>query len=157
MSERGLAQHAPQRCVEQDRELRIRALVLDGLIKAQRFLDAITREGVDHEALLIGGDHLLRRVFQIEDTFVDPDHAVDQRHLEVKAWLGHHADRLTEPDHQRLLGLIDGEHRRVAEHHRGGNEDEDDASSDTDPHRVPPLGAAGVCCGGRRASSLSGR
>ena len=82
------------------------------------------------------------------------DHAVDQRHLEVQAGLGHHADRLAEPDHQRLLRLIDGEQRRIAEHDRGENEDEDDASCDTDSHRAPPLGA---CAGAAAVSSLSGR
>ena len=34
-----------------------------------------------------------------------------KRHFEVKAGLGHHADRLTETNHQRLLRLIDGEQR----------------------------------------------
>ena len=156
MRERRLAQHAPQRRVEQDRELRVGALDrADGLVEAQRLLDAIAREGIDHEALLVGGDHLLRRVFQIEDALVDPDHAVDQRHLEVQAGLGHDADRLAEPDHQRLLRLIDGEQRRIAEHQRGENEDEDDAACDTEPHRAPPL-CVGAGAGGRR-SSLSGR
>ena len=79
-------------------------------------------------------------VFEIEDALVDGDHAVDQRHLEVQAGLGDDADRLAEPDHERLLGLIDGEQRRVAEHDRGDEE----GRAATPPaipssHRAPPL------------------
>ena len=60
--ERRLAEHAAQRRVEQDRELRVGALDrADRLVEAQRIVDAIAREGIDHEALLVGGDHLLRR------------------------------------------------------------------------------------------------
>ena len=73
VGERRLAQHAPQRRVEQDRELRVGALDrADGLVEPQRLLDAVARERVDHEPLLVGGDHLLRRVLQIEDALVDP-------------------------------------------------------------------------------------
>ena len=58
--------------------------------------------------------------------------------LKLQAGLGDDAHRLAEPDHERLLGLIDGEQRRIAEHDRGENEDEDDAAGDTESHRVPP-------------------
>ena len=50
----------------------------DALIEAQRVLDAVAGEGVDHQPLLVGGDHFLRRIFQIEDALVDRDHAVDE-------------------------------------------------------------------------------
>ncbi len=112
VGERGLAQHAPQRGVEQHRELRIGALDrVDGLVEAQRLVDPVACKSVHHEALLVGSDHLLRRIFQVEDALVDADHRIDQRHLEVEAGLRHDANRLTEPHHQRLLGLIDGEQR----------------------------------------------
>ena len=49
------------------------------LIEAQRVLNAIAGEGVDHQPLLVRGDDLLRRRFQIEDALVDGDHIVDER------------------------------------------------------------------------------
>ena len=83
-----LAEHAAQRRVEQDRELRVGALDrAERLIEAQRILDAVAREGVDHEPLLVGRDDFLRRRFKIEDALVDGDDGVDERQLEVKARL----------------------------------------------------------------------
>ena len=43
----------------------------DRLVEAQRIDDAVAREGVDHEPLLVGGDDFLRRRFEIEDALVD--------------------------------------------------------------------------------------
>ena len=131
----------------------------DRLIELQRILDAVAREGIDHEPLLVGGDHLLRRVFQIEDALVDADHAVDQRHLEVQARLGDDAHRLAEPDHQRLLGLIDREQRRIADDQRDEDEDERRCRR---RYRVSSGASRSARCGrgagaGGRVSSLSGR
>ena len=114
MGQRRLAEHAAQRRVEQGREPRIGALDrADGLVELQRIVDAIAREGIDHEPLLVGGDHFLRRIFEIENALVDIDDAVDQRHFEVQARLGdRRSDRLAEAHHQRLPRLVDGEQRR---------------------------------------------
>ena len=86
--QRVLAEHAAQRRVQQGREPRIGAFDrADRLIEPQRIGDLVAREGIDHEALLIGGDHFLRRIFEIEDALVDVDHAVDKRHLEMQPGL----------------------------------------------------------------------
>ena len=87
----------------------------DALIEAQRVLDAVAGEGIDHQPLLVRSDHFLRRIFQIEDALVDRDHGVDERRLEIQARFGDDADRLTEPHHQHLLGLRHGEDRAVAD------------------------------------------
>ena len=150
-----LAEHAAQRRVEQDGELRIGALDrAERLVEAQRILDAVPRKGVDHQPLLVGGDHFLRRRFQVEDALVDVDHAVDERHLEVEAGLTDHAHRLAEPNDQRLLRLIDGEQGAIGDDECGKGEDRDDAAEDIEFHRWPPDD-----CGLRGGSpnSLSGR
>src|SRR6195256_2824041 len=68
LGERGLAEHAPQGRVEQGRKPRVCALDrADGLVEAQRVMDAIAGEGIDHEPLLIGRDHLLGRILEIEN------------------------------------------------------------------------------------------
>ena len=85
VGERHLAEHAPQRGVEQRRELEVRRLDRsDGLVEAQRVLDAVARERVDHETLLVGGDDFLRRILEVEDALVDADHRVDQRPLKLR-------------------------------------------------------------------------
>ena len=55
------------------------------LIEAQRVLDAVAGERIDHQPLLVGGDDFLRRIFEIEDALVDADHGVDERRLEIAA------------------------------------------------------------------------
>jgi hypothetical protein len=66
------AEHPAQRRVKQRRQLdvggRDRA---DALVKSQRVLDAVSRESIDHQPLLIRRDHFLRRIFQVEDALVD--------------------------------------------------------------------------------------
>ncbi len=51
VGEGGSAQHAPQRRVEQNRELRTGAGRADGLIKLQRINDAVARKRINHEPL----------------------------------------------------------------------------------------------------------
>src|ERR1700759_3047255 len=89
LDETDLAEHAAQRCVEQRGQLKIGGLDrADALIKAQRVLDAIAREGVDNEPLLVGVDPFLRRVLQIEDPFADRDPRVDDPRLAIQTWFG---------------------------------------------------------------------
>ena len=125
----------------------------DRLIEPQRIVDPVAREGIDHEPLLVGGDHFLRRRVEIEDALVEIDHAVDQRQLEVQARLGDDAHRLAEPDHQRLLRLVDGEQRASSRRSAAMTaRTASDAAGDTELHRVPPVvGRRG------RSISLSGR
>ena len=64
LNEGDLAEHTAQRRVQQRRELDVGSLNrADALIEAQRVLDAVTRERVHHEPLLIRRDDFLRRVF----------------------------------------------------------------------------------------------
>ena len=149
LRQRGLAEHAAQRRVEQDRELQVRAIDgADGLVEFQRVLDAVARERIDHQALLVGGDHLLRRVLEIEDALVDIDDAVDQRDLGMQSRLGDHAHRLAQPHHQRLAGLIDREQSAVGDDQRHDDEGGDDAAGEIESHRPPP-----VCGGGLRRAA----
>ena len=144
-----LAQHAAQRRVEQGRQPRIGAFDhADGLIELQRVGDAIAREGIDHQPLLVGGDDLLRGVFEIENALVDGDDAVEQRELEVQARLGDGADRLAQPHHQHLVGLIDREQAAVSDQQRHQDERGEDAAGEIEPHRLPPAcGAFGGAFG----------
>ena len=50
------AEHAPQRRVEQDGELRSGAVRTDRLIEFERIGDAVARKGIDHEPLAGLGD-----------------------------------------------------------------------------------------------------
>ena len=86
VDERRLAEHAAQRRIKQNRQLRIGALDrAERLVEAQRVLDTVAREGIDHEPLLVGGDDFLRRRFEVEDALVDADDVVDERRLDVAA------------------------------------------------------------------------
>ena len=72
--------------------------------------------------------------------------------LKFSPGLGHDANRLAEPHHDRLARLVDGEQRAVADDQGHDDEDGEDAAGDPEFHRVPPAGGCG-----RRFSSLSGR
>ena len=108
------------------------------LIEAQRILDAVTREGIDHEALLVRRDHFLRRRFEIEDALVDIDDRIDERRLEVQPRLRDRRLRLTEAQNERLLPLIDGEQRGISDDERRGDYDDDHAADKTELHWTPP-------------------
>ena len=134
VGERRGAEHAAQRRVEQDSELRTGASGADGLIELERIDDAVAREGIDHEPLaglagagiefvLARRDHLLGRRFDVENAFVDIDHAVDERHFHVQSRFGDDAHRIAEAHHQRLPGLVDGEEGAVA--HEDGDQQHD--------------------------------
>ncbi len=161
LDEGDFAEHAAQRGVQERRQLDVGSLDrADALIELQRVLDAVAGEGVDHQPLLVGGDHFLRWVFEIEDALVDVDHGVDERRLEMQARLGDDADGLAEPHHQRLLGLRDGEHRAVADDHDKKQQQQRNNTCDGGPHLVAPVGCCGwpVVAGARRGvSSLNGR
>ena len=79
---------------------------------AQRIGDAVAGEGVDHEPLLVAQDQLDRRRVEIEHALVEILDLLDERHLEVQARVLDDVDRVAELQHQRLLGLMDGEQRR---------------------------------------------
>src|SRR5262249_5193882 len=60
LDEGGLAEDAAERGDQQRCQPRIGALDrADRLVELQRVVDAVAREGVHHEALLVGGNHLL--------------------------------------------------------------------------------------------------
>jgi len=144
LDEGDLAEHAAQRRVEQRGQLQVGGLDrTDALVKPQCILDAVARESVDHQPLLVGSDHLLRWIFEIEDALVDRDHRVDEGRLEMQAGLGRNIDRLAEPHHQGLLGLLHGEERAVGDDRRHEQQDQRDDACDGRPHRVAPLGC---CC-----------
>ena len=161
VSERRLAEHAAQRRVEQRREPRVRAFDrADRLVEQQRIDDAIAREGIDDEPLLVGADHFLRRILEIENALVDVDDAVDERPFEVQAGLGDGPHGIAEAHHQRLTGLLHREQRKIGEHDDDDREDGEDAAGDiVVSHRAPP--ADGVGAGepvvGRLRNSGSGR
>ena len=161
LDEGDLAEHAAQCRVQQRGQLQIGRLDrADALVKPQGILDAVTGEGIDHQPLLIRGDHLLRGIFEIENALVDRDHGVDERRLEIQAGFGDDADRLAEPHHQHLFGLDHGEDRTVGNDQHDEQQEQRDDACNGGPHRVPPLGCWPVVPGeaGRRGvSSLKGR
>ena len=83
--EGGRAEHAPQRRFHDRPKPRAHVpLVAHRLIEEERVGDAITREGVDDDALLVGGGDLLRLRVEVEDAAVEILHRVDQRPLPVQ-------------------------------------------------------------------------
>src|SRR5215210_5125836 len=150
MDERYFAEHAAERRVQQVGELRIGDR--DGtqrLIKPERIFDAISRKGVDHEPLLVGGIHFLRWRFQVEDALVDRDHGIDQRDLRVQPRLGYGPHRLTKADHDGLMRLIDAEEGAIGEQQSRDGENGKYAAGKTEPHGWAPCG--------RRVNSFKGR
>jgi len=53
------------------------------LIEQQRVGDAVAREGVDDDALLVGGGDLLRRGIEVEDALVEVVDRLHHRDLPV--------------------------------------------------------------------------
>ena len=76
--------------------------------------------------------------FEVENAFVDVNDAVDERHLHIETGLGDDADRLSEPHHQRLLGLIDGEECAVADDDGDQQQNGDGAAGEAKSHWPPP-------------------
>ena len=67
-----------------------------------------------------------------------------------------HADRLTEPDHDRLARLIDREDRRIGDDQGHDDECGNDAADDIESHRAPPAlgcGWAALGCGAAAATN----
>ena len=91
----------------------------DALIEPQRILDAIAREGIDNQPLLIGCDDFLCRILKVENSLVERDHRIDKRRLEMQARVGHYAHRLAKANQQHLLGFAHGEQRAIANDNDG--------------------------------------
>src|ERR1700688_3655028 len=124
--QRGRAQHAPQRRVEQDRKLRTGAIGPDRLVEFEWIDDAVAREGIDDEALTgLGeagvrpgaarGNDFLRRRLDVENALVDIDDAFDEWKFDVEARFGNYAPRFAQSHDQSLSGLIDGEEAAIAD------------------------------------------
>ena len=97
------------------------------LIEQQRIDDAVARKGIDHEPLLIGGGHLLRRRIEVEDALVEVVDRLHHRDLPVQPRVGDDLHRLAELEHDGLLVLVHDEQREVGgrrnradDHHEGG-------------------------------------
>ena len=95
------------------------ALVGTTLEEQQRIDDLIAGEGIDHEPLLVGGDHLLVGGVDVEDALVENIDVLHERDLILQPRLGDDALRLAEFEHERLLRLADGEQRQIGDD--GGN------------------------------------
>ena len=85
------------------------ASVPDRLAEPQRVGDPVAGEGVDHEPLLVAEDQLDRRRVEVEHALVEIIDLLDERHLHVQPGSCTIAHRVAELQHQRLLGLMDGE------------------------------------------------
>jgi hypothetical protein len=86
------------------------------LIEAQRIDDAIPGKGVDHEALLIAQDHLLRLGIEVQHAPIEIDGVLNERNFYVQAGVLNHPLRIAELQHQRLLGLVHREQGAEQEH-----------------------------------------
>ena len=73
--------------------------------------DPVAAEGVDHQPLLVRCDDFERRRIEVDDTFLQIDDIVDQGQLHVEPRFHLCTDHVAEAEHQRLLGLVDGEQR----------------------------------------------
>ncbi len=120
------AEHAPKRGFEHRADSRAGdALVAQALEEQQRVDDLVAREGIDHEPLLVGGDHLLAGGVDIENALVEELDVLDERDLELQTRLGDDALRIAEFEHERLLRLADGEQRQIGD--EGGEPENDQA------------------------------
>jgi hypothetical protein len=128
--------------------------IVDGLVERQHVGDAIAGERIDDEAPLLLVEHLLRRVFQVEDAIIEGVHGIGDGDLHMKTRLGNDPDRFAEADHQGLSGLMDGEEGPIRPNQCDGGDSKQEC--DKFSHRLPP---AGVCCAwaGAFRSSGSGR
>ena len=88
----GVAQNAAQGGIEHRGELVVGARdAAHGLVEFQRVGDAIAHEGVHFEPLVVGGENLLLRQFEIEDALVHINDGFDQRPFEMQAGFGDEA------------------------------------------------------------------
>ena len=97
------------------------------MIEQQGIDDAVARKGIDDDALLVGGGHLLRRRIEVEDALVEVVDRLHHRDLPVQPRVGDDLHRLAELEHDRLLVLVHDEQREVGagggsarDHHDGG-------------------------------------
>ena len=133
-------------------ESRVGTLLVAQALKEQQGIDdLVTREGIDDEPLLVGGDHFLRGGVDVEDAFVEQHNILNERNFVLKPSLGDDALGLAEFEHDRLLSLADRKQSQVADEGRECEDDEADGKSGA-AHWGWPSGA-----GGRLESSGSGR
>ena len=97
--------------------------VVDGAVELQRIGDPVAGVGVDHQPLLVRGDDLFLRRVVIENSLLHHLDVLDQRHLEMQTRLLDHTSRLTQPEHQCLLGLLNREEAAIADHAQNGDGD----------------------------------
>src|SRR5262249_38304798 len=102
----------------------------------------------------IGGDHLLARCIDVENALVEELDILDERNLVLQARLGDYALRITEFEHQRLLGLADGEQRQITD--EGGDRQNDETYGEGAAVHCWPSGVV-VVAGGGLLNSDSGR
>ena len=116
---RRFAQHAANSRIQHGAKLVVAALNgANRLIEAQRIDDFVTQERVHLDAAVIGGEHFLLRRLKIKNAVIEINHVLDKWRLEVQARRGDEralADRLAEPEHERLFGLMNDEHRSAAD------------------------------------------
>ena len=128
-------------------------LVADRLVVEQRVGDAVAGERVDHEALLVGGDHLLRRSVEIEQAAVEDAHLLHERDFGVEPRRGDLPLELAELEDERLLALLHGEQRQPQAD--DGDDRHDQREQFHEPaHGAPPSPRAAAA---RRCTSGSGR
>ena len=113
---------------------------VDALVEAQRIDDPVARESVNDEPLLVGGDHLLLRQFEIEDTLVDRHDIFNEGHLEIEPRRG---DRrpgyAAKAEHERLLRLLHDKNRREQQH-KTREDDNPRYKTAGRAHFTPPAG-----------------
>ena len=116
------------------------ASVTRALPETQRIDDAVAREGIDVDPLLIGEQNLLHRRIQIENTPVEVLDVLDERHFELQPGLAFDADRIAELQDQRLLRLPYGKRGAQQQDDRDDGDDGDDdrACSDSSRGLLPP-------------------
>src|SRR4029078_7891468 len=155
LRERSFTQHTPKGGVQQGRQPRIGSFNRSNrLIKEKRMPDAVAGKRIDYEPLLVGSDHFLRRILEIENAFVDINAAVDHRNLVVQSRLVHDPYRLAQSHYQSLPRLVDGKERPVGDYGGENNNCRDQPAKNIEPHREPPgCGAPGAL----RPSWSSGR
>ena len=119
------------------------ALIAHALEEHQRIDDAIAREGIDHEPLLVGGDNLLRGGVDAEHALVEIFDVLDEGDLVVEPRVLDLALGLAEFEHKRLLGLFDREQRQEGSN-RGDAEQDKDRGEEGSVHCWPSSAAAGA-------------
>src|SRR5262249_49495831 len=123
------------------------------LIEQQWIGDAIARERIDHDPLLIGGGHLLRRGVEVEDALVEVIDGLHHRHLPVEPWFIDDGDRLAEFEHDRLLVLVHDEHGEVGDRSRSTQGHHHHGEKRSQHQLLPALFLPGSWSSGRKGTT----